>query len=120
MVRQPRITFSAWDIRSSEVDAVRQLKHGRLRLEQASIQVLWEDGERAFCRRVTHAGANPATVLTVVPVAEPPSPAILEGFAHELTLKDELEGEWAVRPLELERERGRTMLVLEDPGGAPL
>ncbi len=25
-----------------------------------------------------------------------------------------------VRPLELERERGRTMLVLEDPGGEPL
>ena len=27
---------------------------------------------------------------------------------------------WAVRPLELVREHGRTMLVLEDPGGEPL
>ena len=35
-------------------------------------------------------------------------------------LKDELDGAWAVRPLELVREGGRTMLVLEDPGGEPL
>jgi len=34
--------------------------------------------------------------------------------------KDELDGAWAVRPLNLDRERGQTMLVLEDPGGAPL
>ena len=30
------------------------------------LQVLWEDGERTFCRRVTQAGANPTTVLAVV------------------------------------------------------
>ena len=34
--------------------------------------------------------------------------------------KDELDGSWALRPLELGRERGRTTLVLEDPGGEPL
>ena len=38
----------------------------------------------------------------------------------EYELKDELDGAWAVRPLELVRDRGRTMLVLEDPGGEPL
>jgi len=32
-------------------------------------------------------------------------------------LKDELDNTWAVRPLELVRDRGRTILVLEDPGG---
>ena len=36
------------------------------------------------------------------------------------SLKDELDGTWAVRPVELVREGGRTMLVLEDPGGEPL
>ncbi|OWK26516.1 hypothetical protein AJ87_05330 [Rhizobium yanglingense] len=35
-------------------------------------------------------------------------------------MKDELDSAWAVRPLELVREGGRTMLVLEDPGGEPL
>ena len=34
-------------------------------------------------------------------------------------MKDELDGAWAARPLELGDE-GRTMLVLEDPGGEPL
>jgi serine/threonine protein kinase len=31
-----------------------------------------------------------------------------------------LDDAWAARPLELVRERGRTMLVLKDPGGEPL
>jgi serine/threonine protein kinase len=35
-------------------------------------------------------------------------------------LKSELDGTWAVRPLELIREGGRTILVLEDPGGEPV
>jgi hypothetical protein len=35
-------------------------------------------------------------------------------------LKDELDGAWAVRPLELARERGRIMLVFEDTWSEPL
>src|SRR5262249_45959205 len=35
-------------------------------------------------------------------------------------LRDQLDGAWAVRPLELVREHGRSLLVLEDPGGEPL
>ncbi|MGF6965801.1 serine/threonine protein kinase [Paraburkholderia sp. WC7.3g] len=35
-------------------------------------------------------------------------------------MKDELDGAWAVWPLELVHEGGRTLLVLEDPGGEPL
>jgi serine/threonine protein kinase len=31
-----------------------------------------------------------------------------------------LDGSWAARPLELVRDRGRTMLVLEEQGGEPL
>ena len=84
-------------------------------------QVLWEDGERVFCRgwRLGADGSRRA-VLIVLPAAEHPSPASLDRLAHEYGLKDELDGAWAVRPLELVRERGRTMLVLEDPGGEPL
>jgi PAS domain S-box-containing protein len=84
-----------------------------------SLQVLWEDGERAFCRRVSHADAGRTTVL-VVPVAEHPSPASLDRLAHELSLKDELDAAWAVRPLELTRDGSRTLLVLKDPGGETL
>jgi PAS domain S-box-containing protein len=85
-----------------------------------SLQVLWEDDERALCRRVSYAGADRATTLVVVPVAEYPSAVTYDRLAHEFSLRDELDPAWAVRPLELTYDGGRTMLVLEDPGGEPL
>jgi hypothetical protein len=84
-------------------------------------QVLWEDGERVFCRGLRlRDGANPSAVLVVLPATERPSPSSLDRLAHEYGLKDELDGTWAVQPLELVRDGGCTMLVLEDPGGEPL
>ena len=59
-------------------------------------------------------------MLVVRLTAEHPSPFTLERLAHEYELKDELDRAWAARPLELVRKDGRNMLVLEDPGGAPL
>src|SRR5216683_1954322 len=84
------------------------------------LQVLWEDGERVFCRGERQADGHRAAVLAVLPAAEHPTPASLDRLAREYELKDELEGAWAVRPLELVRERGRIMLVLEDTGSEPL
>ena len=86
-----------------------------------SLQVLGEDGERVFCRGWRDgADGTRQGVLVVLPAAEHPTPSTLDRLAHEYGLKDELDGAWAVRPLELVRDRGRTMLVLEDPGGEPL
>ena len=86
-----------------------------------TLHASWEDGERVFCRG-WRAGIDSrrVAVLAVVPAAEPPSRGSLDRFAHEYGLKDELDSAWALRPLELVRERGRTVLVLEDPGGEPL
>ena len=56
----------------------------------------------------------------VSPAAERPAPATLDRLTHEYGLKDDLDGTWAARPLELIREGGRITLVLEDPGGDPL
>jgi PAS domain S-box-containing protein len=39
---------------------------------------------------------------------------------HEYSLRAELDPAWAVRPVELKQHEGRTVLVLEDPGGEPL
>src|SRR5580704_12081321 len=84
-------------------------------------QVSWEDGERVFYRgsRLDDDGSRSA-VLLVGPAAEQPSRSSLDRLTHEYQLKDELDGAWAVRPLDLVRDAGRTMLVLEDTGGEPL
>ena len=86
-----------------------------------SFEVLSEDGDRIFCRRQRRsANGDRDTVLVVLPAMEHPPPASLDRLTHEYSLKDELDEVWAVRPLELVRERGLNMLVLEDPGGEPL
>ena len=86
-----------------------------------SFQVLWEDGACVFSRAWRQgADGRRDTVLAVSPAGEHPIPATLDRLAHEYGLKDELDGAWAARPLELTRELGRTVLVLEDPGGEPL
>ncbi|HXN82096.1 MAG TPA: AAA family ATPase, partial [Myxococcales bacterium] len=85
------------------------------------LEVVWEDDERVFCRGWRGGkGGDGNAVLAVLPAAEHPTPGSLNRLTHEYELKDDLDGAWAVRPLELVRERGRTMLVLEDPGGEPL
>ena len=86
-----------------------------------NLKVLCQDSERALCRAQRldpHAGS--ATVLVVVPVAEHPSPALLNRFAHEFELKDALEADFAASPLELLQSGGRTLLLLGDSGAEPL
>jgi len=84
-------------------------------------QVLWEDNERALRRGWRFDGeGNRCAALFAVSVAEHPSRSSLDRFRHEFELKDELDEAWAVRPLELVRDSGRVMLVLEDPGGVSL
>src|SRR5271165_5522589 len=85
-----------------------------------SLQVLSDDGERVLCRVRRRRDVAGNTILIARPAAEHPPPASYDRLAHEFGLKDELYGEWAVLPLDLVRESGRTVLVLEDPGGEPL
>src|SRR5262249_32428434 len=84
-------------------------------------QGLWEDGERVFRRgsRPDDNGEKRA-VLLVMPAADQPSRSSLDRLSHEYELKDELDGAWAVRPLDFVHDGGRTVLVLDDEGGEPL
>ena len=83
------------------------------------LHALWEDGDCVFCREHRRSlGGDRSTVLAVLPATEHPTSANLERLAHEYGLKDELDAKWALRPLELVREGGRVMLVLEDPGAS--
>src|SRR5262245_50550798 len=84
------------------------------------LRACWEDGERVFCRgwRAGDAG-NGSDVLVVLPAAEHPSPASLDRLAHEYGLKDELDGAWAVRPLQLVRDSGAQCWSSTIPAASP-
>jgi hypothetical protein len=82
------------------------------------LELLSEDG-RLLLRRGWRDSADGrrSGVLVVLPASEQPTRNTLDRFAHEYSLKDELDSTWAVRPLELLRDRDRTALALADPGG---
>jgi PAS domain S-box-containing protein len=90
-----------------------------IELSQYAFETLREDEEFAFRRGRRRDGALPA-ILLVAPVSEYPGPAILERLEHEYSLREELDSDWAARPLNLVRREGRPMLILEDAGGEPL
>ena len=90
-------------------------------LSEYKLEPLNEDRERILYRGVH---ANPANalprVLVVAPAGEYSSPKTLARLEHEYSLAAELDPQWAVRPLALARHQGRTVLMLDDPGGEPL
>jgi PAS domain S-box-containing protein len=59
-------------------------------------------------------------VLVLSPAAQRSTPESLKRLEHEYTLKEELDPAWAARPMAIASQWDRTVLVLEDPGGAPL
>ena len=59
-------------------------------------------------------------ILAVAVAAEQPSPQNLQRLEHEYSLTTALDAAWAARPIALTRYRGRTFLILGDPGGEPL
>jgi hypothetical protein len=65
-------------------------------------------------------GDRLAPILLVSPAGECPSPSSLQRLEHEYALRNDLDGDWAARPVELLLDGGRLMLVLADPGGEPL
>src|SRR5215813_7808943 len=83
-----------------------------------ALDPLTEDDDLALYR-----GRRPGdstSILVLTPTNESPKPAILNRLDREYSLASELHPEWAVRPLALVRREGRTVLMLEDPGGEPL
>src|SRR6266446_6541978 len=90
-----------------------------IELSRYAFETLRQDEEFALCRGRKNHGELP-TILLVAPVSEHPVPTILERLEHEYSLRDELDSDWAARPLTLVRHEGRPMLILEDAGGEPL
>ena len=88
--------------------------------EDDSLEVLWRDADRAFCRlRRDDAEARHA-FIPIHSGAEHPTLESVNRLTHEYELRGYLDGAWALRPVELVRERGQTMLVVDYAGGEPL
>ncbi|MGH9693142.1 MAG: serine/threonine protein kinase, partial [Bryobacteraceae bacterium] len=89
--------------------------------ENESLEVLWEDAERVFCRlRREDAESDRHAFIPVLSGADHPTLQSINRLVREYELKDYIDAAWALRPLELLRDRGQTMLVVEYSGGAPL
>jgi serine/threonine protein kinase len=91
-------------------------------LSQYRLEALHQDGEFILYRglREPKTETIPPSILGLSPVMEHPAPATIKKIEHELSLKDELNQAWAIRPIALTQQQNRTMLVFEDPGGKPL
>jgi len=89
--------------------------------ETDSIEVLWRDAGRAFCR--LSRDDNDVGRHAFIPVlsdAEHPTLDSLNRLTHEFELREYLDAAWALRPLELVRDRGQMMLVVDYIAGEPL
>src|SRR5262245_19825707 len=89
--------------------------------EDGPLDILWQDGERLYRRIWRDADDGGRREFVVAqPCAEHPTQVRVNRLAHEYELRSYVESEWALRPLELVRERGQTMLVLEPTEARPL
>jgi len=89
--------------------------------EVSGYSILGQDGDRVLRRewRLASDGTR-GVVLVAAFAAEHPTKGSVERLAHEWELRKDLDGDWAARPLALERERDGMALVLEDTGSEPL
>ena len=77
-----------------------------------------ENAEFVFYRGRRDVG--PRHIFVVAPLSKHPAQGALTRLEHEYSLRTRLDPAWAVVPLALVREKGQTMLVLEDLGGQAL
>jgi serine/threonine protein kinase len=89
--------------------------------ENESVDVLWRDAGRVFCRLLRNdaEGAKHAFIPVSAGVEHPTLDSV-NRLTHEYELKSYLDSAWALLPLQLVRERGQTMLVVDYTGGEPL
>jgi serine/threonine protein kinase len=89
--------------------------------EDDSLEVLWRDAGRAFCRlRQDDARHETHAFIPIPSGSERSTIASVTRLTHEHGLRQYLDGAWALQPLELLKERGQTMLVVDYTGGEPL
>ena len=86
--------------------------------ENDSVEVLWRDWGRAFCRLWRDdTDARRYDFIPVSAGAGRPTGEGVNRLTHEHEIKSYPDSSWALLPLELVRERGQTILVVDYAGG---
>ena len=93
-----------------------------MELSEYTLETLRKGGEFVLYRgqHQRPSDASPPSILVLTPVSERPALGSLGRMEHEYSLRAEVDPAWAVCPIALAPHKGRTMLVLTDPGGEPL
>ena len=89
-----------------------------MELSTYALESFRESGEFVYYRGQRH--VEPCNILVVAPFSKHPAQSVIKRLEHEYALRPKLDPAWAAVPLALVRENGKTVLVLEDPGGQPL
>src|SRR5712692_1378448 len=89
-------------------------------VQEYVLEPILKDEEFVLYRARHRNQADIPSVLVRTPISTRPAPESLKRIEHEYSFRAELDPVWAVRPLVISQHSGRTMLALEDPGGAPL
>jgi len=95
-----------------------RLQTAMTQISSYTLESLRKDAEFVLCRGQRE--TEPSHILVVAPLSKQPAEGTLRRLEHEYALRIRLDPAWAVLPLALVRDNGRTVLVLEDPGGEPL
>lgn len=82
-------------------------------------RVLRTEGSRVFCRG-WRPGMDEQRLFARIALADRLSCAGLQALTHEYALRHDLDGAWAVCPVELLRDKDRAALLLETPHAEPL
>jgi len=83
---------------------------------QVPLNILREDQEFILYRGEHSSRPGSASVLLLAPSSSKPSLQTLKKLEHEYSLRNELDSEWAARPLAVTEHLGRAAIVLEDHG----
>src|SRR3954451_22981458 len=78
---------------------------------------LRESADFTLYRGRKHDDHSPVLAIALF---EQPSPQSIRRLMHEYSIAAELDPAWAAKPLAITRHEGRTILLLQDPGGQPL
>src|SRR5579863_3342706 len=91
-------------------------------LSDFTLDTLQRHGELVLSRGLRRTGTSPCppSVLALMPRSEHSRPETIRMLEHEYSLRTEVDAAWAVTPVEITQHEGRTVVILDDPGGEPL